>query len=205
MLEELHEVDRKTDKRLLKAEKLLEKIVEAELLRIRNRIDDIGYELDDINSRIRDLRNKDFDNLFNPNCPELTSDEQEELEELEKRKKALEDELRRLREEESIYDSNKMPAPDSQGCLSKEEIYQLGVIGVIATEPKQATDPEEYFYDRPGSDIWAWRNRRIGKAKKPLGDDGQFYFEDLPVRSWVNWSAKLSLHDPGVVDPIASR
>jgi hypothetical protein len=70
--------------------------------------------------------------------------------------------------------------------------------------PKWPSDSEEFPYDGPGSDIWAWRNRYKSKQKKkPMIDGSGAYIPyDLLEGAGVNWEAKLSIHDPGVVDPL---
>jgi RHS repeat-associated protein len=101
-----------------------------------------------------------------------------------------------------------MPAPDSPGALSKEDIHHLSAIGVIKQEPKRFHgSPGDHGYDKPGSGIWAWKNRNKHKRARRFGsDDGRIYlpFSDL-VRGWTNWEGKLKLHDPGVVDPLPNK
>jgi hypothetical protein len=80
------------------------------------------------------------------------------------------------------------------------------MIGVIQVDPQNPDEIFEYGHDKPGTDIWAFRNRKFRKRKRILvSDDGRFYFREMLFAPWPNWEGKLSIHDPGVVDPLPHR
>jgi hypothetical protein len=95
-----------------------------------------------------------------------------------------------------------MPAGDSDGILTKEDIYYLSATGQLGTEPKRPDDPIEYQYDRPGSDYWAFKNRNKKKKKLPVSDDGNTYLQEVIVAPYTDWEKKLSIHNPGTIDPM---
>jgi len=98
--------------------------------------------------------------------------------------------------------SGGMPAPDGEGFLTREDIYFLSMCGQLQVEPRRPQEPGEYEYDRPGNDIWAFRNRKWKRKKLYGSDDGRFYFGEMLHATHTDWEQRLSLHDPGVVDPI---
>jgi len=104
------------------------------------------------------------------------------------------------------YDSSlSMTDLEGESAVWPEEIEYLSAIGAIKTEPDVIWEWDEHFYDKPGTDIWAFRNRHLKqeKNKRPISDDGRFYFRDLKSDPpWWSSGEVPSIVDPGWIDPL---